>query len=91
MLYFAARARSDEFGFFSAADVAAAAARPGEGEQQSAQSLLALQYPLKKLTEPERGAMLRRVIAPGGMRYQFSSQMIRHHVLVRQAEQRGLV
>src|SRR5579883_2189051 len=91
VLYYAARARSDEFGFFSAADVATAAARPGEGEQQTAQSLLALQYPLKKLTEPERGAMLRRVITPGGLRYQFTSQMIRHHVLVRQAEQRGLV
>ena len=48
-------------------------------------SLLALQYPLKKLTEAERGSVLRRTVGPGGLRYQFVSQMMRHHVLVRQA------
>lgn len=87
VLFYAARCRSDEFGTFSATDVAAAAAGPGS----EGLSLLALQYPLKKLTEPERGAVLRRLVGPGGLRYQFRSQMIRHHVLVRQAEQRGLV
>ncbi len=88
VLFYAARCRSDEYGTFSAADVAAAAVgRDG----QEGLSLLALQYPLKKLTEPERGAVLRRLVTPGGLRYQFSSQMMRHHVLVRQAEQRGLV
>jgi len=98
VLYYAARCKSDEFGSFAAADVAAAAAAgrsdvdAGDvGEDAQAQSLLALQYPLKKLTEPARGAMLRRIIGPSGLRYQFQSQMLRHYVLVRQAEQRGLV
>jgi len=87
VLFHAARCRTDEFGTFSAADVAAAAA----GGDSAGTSLLALQYPLKKLTEPERGAMLRRIVAPGGLRYQFATQMMRHHVLMRQAEQRQLI
>jgi Cdc6-like AAA superfamily ATPase len=86
-LFYAARCRCDEFGNFTAADVMAAAAQSG-GEGLS---LLALQYPLKKLTEPERGAVLRRTMGAGGLRYQFVSQMLRHHVLCRQAEQRGLI
>jgi hypothetical protein len=86
-LFFAARCRTDEFGSFAVRDVVAAAAR----SNAKAPSLLALQYPLKKLTEPERGAVLRRVLHPGGWRYQFSSQMMRHYVLCRQAEQRGLI
>src|SRR5229473_41829 len=91
VLFYAARCRSDEFGSFTAADVAAMAGRAtGEGPETAA-SLLALQYPLKKLTEPERGTVLRRIVGPGGLRYQFSSQMLRHHVLVRQAEQRNLI
>jgi len=87
VLFYAARARSDEFGAFTAAEVAAAAAQLNP----EAMSLLALQYPLKKLTEPERGALLRRSVGPGGLRYQFASQMLRHHVLCRQAVQRGMV
>jgi hypothetical protein len=87
VLFHAARCRTDEFGVFSAADVAAAAA----GADSAGVSLLALQYPLKKLTEPERGAVLRRIVAPGGLRYQFVTLMMRHHVLMRQAEQRQLV
>ena len=87
VLFYAARCRTDEFGSFTAADVAAAA---GEASAEPL-SLLALQYPLKKLTEPERGAMLRRLIGPGGLRYLFASQAQRHHVLCRQAVQRGLV
>ncbi len=93
VLFYAARCRTDEFGTFSAADVAAAAGgRPlQDAAEPSGSSLLALQYPLKKLTEPERGSVLRRVVGPGGLRYQFASQMMRHHVLVRQAEQRQLI
>jgi Cdc6-like AAA superfamily ATPase len=88
VLFYAARCRTDEFGTFSAADVAAAAA---SGVDATGMSLLALQYPLKKLTEPERGAVLRRIVAPGGLRYQFVTQMMRHHVLMRQAEPRQLI
>jgi hypothetical protein len=73
-LFHAARCRTDELGSFAAADVVVAAAR----SNAQAPSLLSLQYPLKKLTEPERGAVLRRVLRPGGWRYQFSSQTLRH-------------
>ncbi len=86
VLFHAARAHSDEFGTFTAADVAAAGP-PGEGEG----SLLALQYPLKKLTEPERGGVLRRIASVSGPRYQFCSQMFRNYVLVAQAVQRGSI
>jgi hypothetical protein len=54
-------------------------------------STLSLQYPLKKLTEGERGAMLRRIATPDGLRYQFYNQRMRHYVLIRQAVERGLV
>jgi Cdc6-like AAA superfamily ATPase len=87
VLFYAARCRTDEFGSFTAADVAAAANELG----QEGLSLLALQYPLKKLTEPSRGAVLRRIITGGGLRYQFSSQSMRFHALLRQAVKRGLV
>ena len=87
VLFYAARCRSDEYGTFAATDVAAAAAQANP----ESLSLLALQYPLKKLTEPERGAILRRMVGPGGLRYQFASQSLRHHVLCRQAALRGLV
>jgi hypothetical protein len=83
VVFFAARCRTDEFGVFGAAEVAAAA--------QDEASVLALQQPLKQLSEPERGAVLRRVASPAGQRYQFCNQMMRHHVLLRQAEERGLV
>ena len=87
VLFYAARCRTDEFGSFTAADVATAASDLG----QEGSSLLALQYPLKKLTEPSRGAVLRRIVAGSGLRYQFSSQSMRFHALLRQAVKRGLV
>jgi hypothetical protein len=86
-LFAAARAASDEFGTFTVNDVAAAAAALG-GQPLTT---LALQYPLKKLTEPDRGAVLRRIATPDGLRYQFHNQRIRHYVLIRQADERGLV
>jgi Cdc6-like AAA superfamily ATPase len=85
VLFYAARCRTDAYGTFSAADVAQA--QTG-GEPLS---LLGLQYPLKKLTEPERGGLLRRIAGPGGLRYQFATQQLRFHVLCRQAERRGLI
>jgi hypothetical protein len=88
ILFHAARCRSDEFGAFAVADVAAAAAMPGGSPGAS---VLPIQYPLKKLTEADRGAVLRRVSGSSGLRYQFVTQMMRHHVLARQAEERGLV
>jgi Cdc6-like AAA superfamily ATPase len=86
VLFAAARSASDEFGSFTVADVARAAAQQGWDL-----SLLSLQFPLKKLTEPARGAVLRRINGIDGLRYQFVSQMMRHHVLARQAVERGLV
>jgi energy-coupling factor transporter ATP-binding protein EcfA2 len=87
VLFAAANAESDPFGTFTAADVAAAAARMGDQPL----TLLSLQYPLKKLTDPDRGAMLRRIPTPDGLRYQFFNQMMRHYVLIRQSLERGLV
>ena len=81
-LYRAARAKSDEFGSFTAADVAAVV-----GDD----ALPALQASLKTLLGPERGAVLRRIDRADGERYQFASQMLRHYVLVRQVLQRGLI
>jgi hypothetical protein len=88
VLFAAACARSDEFGVFSVADVVHAAAHTG-GTQPT--NSLSLQYPLKKLTDPERGAMLRRLVGSDGLRYQFTNQMMRHYVMLRQARERGLV
>jgi energy-coupling factor transporter ATP-binding protein EcfA2 len=85
-LFHAARARSDEFGSFTAADVAAAGP-PSGGDG----SLLALQFPLSKLTESERGSVLRRSNSATGPRYQFCSQMFRNYVLACQASRRGLI
>jgi len=86
VLFAAARSASDAFGVFAVLDVAQAAAQHG-----IALSALSLQFPLKKLTEPGRGAMLRRISSLDGLRYQFVNQMLRHHVLVRQAIERRLV
>jgi Cdc6-like AAA superfamily ATPase len=87
VLFYAARCGTDDFGSFAAADVVIAAAR----SSTKAPSLLSLQYALKKLTGPERGSVLRRVLRPGGWRYQFSSQMLRHYVLCRAALRHGLI
>jgi hypothetical protein len=87
VLFSAARCASDEFGTFSVGDIAAAAGKKEEGGDPT----LSLQYPLKKLTEAERGGVLRRIATPDGLRYQFFNQMMRHYVLVRQAEERGIV
>jgi Cdc6-like AAA superfamily ATPase len=86
VLFAAACAASDDFGVFTVGAVAAALTRDGADN-----SMLALQYPLKKLTDPERGAVLRRIATPEGLRYQFITQMMRHYVLIRQAEERGLL
>src|SRR5690348_17674591 len=45
---------------------------------------------LARLTEAERGAVLRRLATPDGPRWQFFNQMMRHYVIVRQAAERGL-
>jgi hypothetical protein len=86
-LFVAARCPADAFGTFRAADAAAAALDGG----MPPVSLLSLQRAFKKLSGPDRGAVLRYVPNSGGVRYRFASQMLRHHVLCREAEERGLV
>jgi Cdc6-like AAA superfamily ATPase len=86
VLFAAALSAGDAFGAFSIADVANAAAA-----RRIALSALSLPYPLRRLTEPARGMVLRRVDDIDGPRYQFASHMMRHHVLMRQAVERGLV
>jgi conflict system STAND superfamily ATPase len=86
-LYLAARCPTDEFGIFRAADAAAAAAEGG----MPPPSPLSLQRAFKKLSAADKGAVLRRVATSGGVQYRFASQMLRHHVLCREAEERSLV
>ena len=84
-LFFAACAHCDAFGSFTAGDVAAAAGEEGAAAAEAVAEQLA------KLTKGPRGAVLRRIPAPGAPRFQFSSQMMRHYVLARQAARRGLI
>lgn len=84
-LFFAACAHCDAFGSFTAGDVAAAAGEEGTTAAE------AVAEQLTKLTKGPRGAVLRRVPSPGAPRFQFSSQMMRHYVLARQATRRGLI
>jgi Cdc6-like AAA superfamily ATPase len=79
LLFAAACAPSDEFGTFALSDVT-----PPEGSPPLADGLA-------RLTEHERGAVLRRLSTPDGPRWQFFNQMMRHYVIVRQAIERGLV
>jgi hypothetical protein len=79
LLFAAACAPSDEFGTFALADVV-----PPPGSPPLADGLA-------RLTDAERGAVLRRLSTPDGPRWQFFNQMMRHYVLVRQAGERGLV
>jgi hypothetical protein len=87
VLYAAAEARSDDYGTFHPSDMAAVPIKEG-GEPLP---LLALQYPLSKLADEERGAVLTRIVEPGGFRYRFRNQMMRQYVLMRQAKERGLL
>lgn len=86
-LFLAARCPTDEFGTFKATDAAA----PSIGGGMPSLSLLSLQRAFKKLSKPDRVAVLRHVPSPGGVRYRFASQMLRHHVLCREADERGLL
>jgi hypothetical protein len=79
LLFAAACAPSDAFGTFTLADVTPPAAGPPLADG------------LARLTEAERGAVLRRLATPDGPRWQFFNQMMRHYVIVRQAAERGLV
>jgi Cdc6-like AAA superfamily ATPase len=87
VLFLAARCPTDEFGTFRATDAAAAAL----DAEMPALPLLLLQRVLKKLSGPDRGAVLRGVPSSGGVRYRFASQMLRHYVLCREGEERGLL
>jgi Cdc6-like AAA superfamily ATPase len=87
VLYLAALCPADEYGVFHPADMARIPLHP-DGEPGS---VLGLQYPLSRLCEEERGAVIERVQEAGGFRYRFRHQMMRQHVLMRQARARGLV
>ena len=84
-LFFAACALCDVFGSFRAGAVAAAAGDEGAAAAE------AIAEQLTKLTKGPRGAVLHRIPSPGAPRFQFSSQMMRHYVLARQAARRGLI
>lgn len=87
VLYAAAQGRADEFGAFHPAELSRVPLTPG-GDTLP---LAALQQPLSRLSDEERGGVLQRLVEPGGFRYRFRNQMMRQYVLMRQARQRGLV
>ncbi|HZH28537.1 MAG TPA: AAA family ATPase [Azospirillaceae bacterium] len=87
VLYLAAQCPADEFGVFNPADMA----QVPLGPDKAGMPLLSLQYPLSRLVEPERGAVLERIAEAGGFRYRFRHQMMRQYVLMRQARERGLL
>ncbi|WP_236024828.1 ATP-binding protein [Arenibaculum pallidiluteum] len=86
VLYAAAQARADEFGVFHPAELA----RTPIGPNGETLPLAALQQPLSRLSDDEKGGILQRLVEPGGFRYRFRNQMMRQYVLMRQARTRGL-
>ncbi len=92
LLFFAARCRTGATGLFDAGDIAAVAGEAGDrGAALSRLSLLSLNHALDGLTASERGAPLQRVSHSIEPAYRFGSGLMRAYVLIRQAEQRGLV
>jgi hypothetical protein len=87
VLYAAAQGRADEFGVFHPAELSRVPLSTS-GENLP---LAALQQPLSRFSDDERGGVLQRLVEPGGFRYRFRNQMMRQYVLMRQARQRGLV
>ena len=72
---------SHDYGTFHPSGMAAVSVKEG-GEPLP---LLALQYPLSKLADDERGAVLTRIVEPAGFPYRFRTQMMRQYILMRQA------
>lgn len=87
VLFAAAQAPTDAFGYFRLQDVARVAVK----ENGEPLSVAALETALERLREEEQGAMLQTVTETGGHRYRFRLQMMRQYVLLRQAEERGLI
>jgi Cdc6-like AAA superfamily ATPase len=86
VLYAAARAKTNEVGTFSPTDMAAVTIAAGKQL-----SIYALYYPLSRLILPERGPILKRIGQPRRYRYKFANPMMRQFILLKQAEQRGLI
>lgn len=87
VMYIAAQCPSDPFGTFHPTDMATVPIR----ENGEPMPILALQYPLSRLSDEERIGVLERISEPGGYRYRFRNQMMRQYVLMRQAYERGLL
>jgi len=78
----AACCASDQFGSFSARNVAEAA---GKGPD----SAPSFEYRLQKLTERANGAVLVRSFGPESPRFRFVNQMMRHFVLLKRSVEGG--
>lgn len=88
VLFVAAQCRMDEYGAFHPDDMAQVPVRRGEPLMP-----LSLQYPLEQLSDETAGSVpiLQKVVEAGGCRYRFTNQMMRQYVLMRQANERGLL
>ena len=87
VVFAAAQCDCDDYGTFTATD----AVEVNLGKDRSPLHLLTVQRSLAALTKEKSGPMLKKINAPRGTRYSFVNSMMRQYVLVRQAEDRGLV
>ena len=87
VVFAAAQCDCDEYGAFAATDVV----EVNLGKDRTSLHLLTVQRSLAALTKEKSGPMLKKINAPRGTRYSFVNSMMRQYVLVRQAEDRGLV
>ena len=92
VVFAAAAAQCDEFGMFDArALTEVPLGMNEEGRERGSLSASAVEKGLMVLLDTGRGGLLQKVAEPGGYRYRFRHPMVRHYVLMRQAEARGLV
>jgi energy-coupling factor transporter ATP-binding protein EcfA2 len=85
VLYAAARAHADEFGGVSPTDMTYVDAK----RDGSRFNINSLNYPLSKLSSPDRGEILKRVGKERRYRYRFANPMMRQYVLMKEELERG--
>jgi hypothetical protein len=84
VLYAAAKADADEFGCFSPTDMTNVIAK----RDGARFNINALNYPLSKLSSPDRGEILKRVGKERRYKYRFANPMMRQYVLMRETIER---
>jgi len=79
VLYAAAMADADEFGFFTAKDLTEVPAKANG----TCFSLQGVQYPLSKLSAPERREIIRKEGQEKRYQYKFSNPMMKQYIIMR--------